>query len=258
MRWGDWIKVFDVKEAIGAHGAYAVGRFPTAVTGGEDRLLGLVVCTEHANPFHPLGDLIARGGKRKSRYADMLDQVVPLLPLWDARASDDQWNVGAFVVKELLAPGVADPVVGEEYDQGIFKDTFLFEPLHDLSDVPVGNFYGVEVSGPVLQNDRVLRIIGGQADFFMRGGLHPELVFHSFLQSPIAGLRCPPQLASMELDLHEKRLTALAVGPIMAVIHVDRPIEVVVGLAPFVSGGGHAAKIESFESASDAGKVSRF
>ena len=39
------IKVFDVKEAIGAHGAYAVGRFPTAVTGGEDRLLGLVVCT---------------------------------------------------------------------------------------------------------------------------------------------------------------------------------------------------------------------
>ena len=39
------IKVFEVKEAIGAHGAYAVGRFPTAVTGGEDCLLGLVVCT---------------------------------------------------------------------------------------------------------------------------------------------------------------------------------------------------------------------
>ena len=98
----------------------------------------------------------------------------------------------------------------------------------------------------------------GQADFFMRGGLHPELVFHSFLQSLITALRCPPQLASMELDLHEKRLTAFAVGPIMVVIHVDAPIEVVVGLAPFVSGGGHAAKIESFESASDAGEVSRF
>ena len=92
--------------------------------------------------------------RESAAHADMLDQVVPLLALWDARTSDDQWNVGAFVVKELLASGVADPVVGEEYDQGIFKDTFLFEPLHDLSDVPVGNFYGVEVSGPVLQNDR--------------------------------------------------------------------------------------------------------
>ena len=37
------IKVFDVKETIGAHGTYAVGRFSAAVTGGEDRLLGLVV-----------------------------------------------------------------------------------------------------------------------------------------------------------------------------------------------------------------------
>ncbi len=188
----------------------------------------------------------------------MLDQVVPPLALWDARASDDQWNVGSLVVKELLAPCMADPVVGEEDDQGIFEDTFLFEPFHDLTDVPVSDFYRVEVSGPVLQNDRVLRVIGGQVDVFVRCGLHPELLLHSLLQSLITALRCPPQLASMELYLHEKRLTAFAVGPIMAVIHVDVPVEVVVGLAPFVSGGGHAAKIESFESASDAGKVSRF
>ena len=36
------IKVFDVGNDR-SHGTYAVGRFSAAVTGGEDRLLGLVV-----------------------------------------------------------------------------------------------------------------------------------------------------------------------------------------------------------------------
>ena len=165
--------------------------------------------------------------------------------------------MGALVIKELLAPGVTYPVVGEEDDQGVFENPFLFESLHDLPDMPVGYPDGVQIGGPVAHQYRVSGVVGRKTDFFMRSGLHSKLVFHAFFQSLIAVFGSSPHLSPVKLDLHEKRLSLLAVGPIMPVVHLDVPIEVVVGLPPFLSGGGHAAVIEIRQTTPDAGVVSR-
>ena len=188
----------------------------------------------------------------------MLDQVVPLLPLWDARAPDDQWNVGAFVVKELLAPGGEfDPVVGEEYDQGVFKDTFRALPM-TCPTSPVGYFDGIEVSGPVAKNDGVVWIVGWQRDFFHEGWAASRIGFAFVSPKPGRSLCDAPCNLPPWSWTCMKKADRFAVGPVMAVVHLDLPIEVVVGFAPSLFGCGKTAEIVFFQSTSDTSEIACF
>ena len=81
-----------------------------------------------------------------------------------AGAADDEGDVRAFFVEELLAAGVADPVVGHEDDQRVRQLAFLLEAGEHSSDMGVGQADGVEVVGPILQQHRIARVVGRQGD----------------------------------------------------------------------------------------------
>ena len=73
--------------------------------------------------------------------------------------------MGALVVEELLAASVTDAVVGEKGDEGVLENAFPLQALHHFSNMPVRDPNGIEVGSPVLEHDRISRIIGRQNDF---------------------------------------------------------------------------------------------
>ena len=78
---------------------------------------GVNAASEEIPRFHPLGDRDPRDRQGRCSDVDVGDEVIAnrRFLTWGAH---DQGDMDALVVAELLAPGVADPVIGEEENPG--------------------------------------------------------------------------------------------------------------------------------------------
>jgi hypothetical protein len=134
--------------------------------------------------------------------------------------------VNSLLVKELFAPGMADAVIGHEKNHRLVKDPFPFQAVKDLADLAVGVTDRIKIPRPVIQQDRVRRIIRGQFQPIQRSG------GAQFLPQGVDPPRVAiPQFAPIQLDLGEKGLPRPASGPVVAVIHGGGPGEIVIGFA---------------------------
>ena len=160
----------------------------------------------------------------------------------------------ALVVQELLASGMADAVVREEDDQGIVEQPFGLQPLDDSAYMPVGDPHAVQIGCPIGQQERIARVVGRQDDIGrIRGAAQ---LLDDVLREVGVGFRgVASQLAAVQLDLHEERLPRLAPGPIVAVVHLRIPIEVVIRLAQADPRHRAAAEVETRQTAADARPV---
>ena len=174
-----------------------------------------------------------RQRERSGGHVDVLDQVVADDALGDARSAHDERNVCALVVEKLLAAGVADAVIGHEEHDGVVEQLLPLQPRDHIAHFLVRVPAAVEVVGPVLEDHRIARVVRREHD--VGGiGVRAEFLFHAVLPGRVRPL--PAVLAAVQLDLHEERLARLASGPVVAVVHLAVPLEVVVGLAEPVAG----------------------
>jgi hypothetical protein len=156
----------------------------------------------------------------------VFDQISARLSSLDSRPAQDQRNVKPLVVKELLPPGVADAVVGQKDHHGLVEYLFLLEPFQDIPHLHVGVTNGVQVGGPVVQQDWIAWIIGRKPDF-LGFGQRPK-------RSPSCRLPVAPLavLTAVEFDLREKWLSRFPSCPVVAVVQIlTFPLEVVVRFA---------------------------
>ena len=153
------VEITDIDELVRTEAADLLGGLVAAVAGGIRFLTLGIVGSEDVLALHPGGDAEAGGGEREGREVDLFNQVGPNDSGRDARAADDERDMGPFFVEELLAAGVADAVVGHEHDQRIRQLAFLFKAGEHAADVQVGQADGIEVIGPVLQEHRISRVI---------------------------------------------------------------------------------------------------
>ncbi len=79
----------------------------------------------------------------------MLDQVITSLSGRNARAADNQRDMSSLVIQKLLAPCVADAMVGEEHYQSVVQHAFVFQSFDHLTDVTVRQSHAVQIRSPV-------------------------------------------------------------------------------------------------------------
>ena len=257
--------VADVDELVRAQAADLLGGLVAAVAGGESLRARSVIRREDILALHPRRHAEAGGGEREGGEVDVFDEVRTDLADGDAGTADDERDMRTFFIKELLAAGVADAVVGHEDDQSVRQLAFLFEPGEHAADVQVGQADGVEVIGPVLQQHRVARVVGRQGDLAGVGD-GAQFTDDMFTKFHSGGFRAFTQFATVQLDLHEERLPGLAAGPVMRVVDGRIPLEVVVrlaeaaaraglGLLALAGVEGQATEVEVGQAAADAGIV---
>ena len=135
----------------------------------------------------------------------------------------------AFVVEELLPPGMADSVVGHEENDRVLEVALVFEPFDDVADEAVGEPNRVEVGRPVRQQDRIVRVVGRQLHV---GGIGPapQQLLDAIADPPERLERSAAVLSAGEVDLGEEGLAGSTVTPVGAVVHGLVPLEVVVRL----------------------------
>lgn len=249
------VEVAEVEMRRGAHRPDPIGGLAAAVPGGEGGLARRVVLRENVAALHPFRKLESRRREGDRGHVDVLDEILAHLPGGDAGAADDEGNVSAFVIEELLAPRMADAVVGHEDDERVLEQTLPFQPRHHLADVPVGEAHAVEVGRPIATHHRIVRIVGGQGDFVRIDDL-AEALPRLPLNGGVGGFALASQLAAVELHLHEEGLPFGAPGPIVAVVNRSVPVEVVVRFALAVPLDRKPAMVEAWNAAADAGVVS--
>ncbi len=116
---------------------------------------------------------------------------------------------------------------------GVVEQFLLLQPRDHVADFLVRVPAAVEVVGPVLKNHRVARVV--RREHHVRGlRVRAEFLCHAVLPGRVRSL--PAVLPAVQLNLHEERLTRLAPGPVVAVVHLAVPLEVVIGLAELVAG----------------------
>ena len=157
---------------------------------------------------------------------------------------------------------MTDAVVSHEDDERVFQQAFLFQPLHHAAHVQIGHACGVKVERPVVEDDRITRVVGRQRDLFRIGGA-AELGDHALFEGRSRLFIAFAQLAAVELHLHEEGLVAV-LRPVMAVVHLRVPFEVVVRLAEwrasplfFAIAQKPPGIVHAGQTAADAGVVAR-
>lgn len=224
-----WVAIADVEKAVGAERAQVFGGFIATIAGGEDLGAGLISFGKQIAALHGGRNGELGSGEREGCHVDLLDQVLADCAPGDAWATDDEGDVGAFIIEELFAAGMADAVVGHENDEGVREEVFFFEAGDDLADVMIGEADGVEVGGPVFEKDRVRWVVGGQGDAFRRGA-RAELLAGAGCEFTVGFEGVVAEFAAMKLHLHEEGFVT-TICPIMAVVDGRVPFEVVIGFA---------------------------
>ena len=112
----------------------------------------------------------------------MLNQILPFPPNRNSGTFDHKWNVSPLIIEKLFSAGMAYSMVCKKYDYRVIKYTFFFESFDNLSDMPVSNANRIEVSSPVSQKNRIIRVIRGQFNQIMRSWIKSELAYHSFFK----------------------------------------------------------------------------
>ncbi len=253
------VEVPDVEELLGADASESFNGFITTIACGKHVGARLIGGGEHILTLHGFWDGDLSCGQRECCHIDMLDEVGALGVGGDVRAGDDEGNVGALVVEELFAAGVADAVVGHEDDERVLFQALVLEPFEDGSDVVICEANGIEVGVPIGEDEGFSRVIGGEDEL-----VGVECRAEEFFGALVEVARCVgasfTKLASVELDLHEEGLIGFAKGPICVVVERSFPIEVVIGFSEgrtsFAEGG--SCMVEPDETASDAGVVAGF
>ncbi len=161
----------------------------------------------------------------------MLNQVAANNPPRNTWTSDDQRNMQPLVVTELLASGMADAVIGHEEDNGLIKNSFRLQSLDDLPNLAIGEADGIEVVGPIFQDDWIARVVRRKPDI-----LRIDLRSHQVEDLAIPGMMrtLAAVLTSMKLHLREEGLVGFSIPPIIGVVDGGVPFEVVIGLAETV------------------------
>ena len=150
----------------------------------------------------------------------------------DPGARDNERNVQAFVVQELLTASVTDPMIGHEQNERVVTNPFLVESVENLSDHGVGHADGIQISSPVTQNVGMIGVIGWQRDR-VDGGPAAELSLRrggNLL--PSVGILAA-KLPSGCLDLSKEGLALLSLRPVASIVDRRVPLEVVIGLSQF-------------------------
>ena len=221
------IEIADVLEQRGAHGAHSFYRLVAAIARAEDRAARLVVVGEYVARLHPVRYFDPRQPKGQRRHVNVLDGVPAHFAPGDSRSAHDERNAHPFVVQELLATRMADPVVGDEDEYRLLQVAGVGQSRDDPPHFPIGITHRVQIIGPVLEDDRIARVIGRQRDL-----LWGRVAAQGFLNTsrPLRVVAVAAVFASVELYLYEERLALLTFGPVHAVVDALVPLEVVVGL----------------------------
>ena len=132
------VAVSDIFEALSTHGPNTVIGLVAPVTGAYGKFARLGIRTEKRPGFHILGNIDPREVKRGGRQIDMENGILPHRAALDSsRSVNEKGNHHPLIIAVLLAPGMADPMVGDEKDNRVFKFTLLLQAVHDLPDLDV-------------------------------------------------------------------------------------------------------------------------
>ena len=86
-------------------------------------------------------------------------------------------------------------------------DFYSFQSGHHVANFLVSVPAAIEVVGPVLKDDRIAGVVGGQHDI---GGIGVGAEFFECPRLPVLVRSLSPVLAAVQLDLHEEGLAGLA------------------------------------------------
>ena len=88
--------------------------------------------------MHKIGNLNTGERKRCRREIDTADEfVTDNTSINLSGPSDDEWNMDATIIEELLASDMCTSVVAHEKDDGIVRESFIIESFEDLPDFPI-------------------------------------------------------------------------------------------------------------------------
>ena len=136
-----------------------------------------------------------------------------------------------FLVKKLLSPGMANPMIGHKKDHCVLQVSLGSESSHDVAHEFIGQFDAIQVGRPILPQNGMIGIVRRQGDLsrvyaFAKQFLHPSGELTALLDIASS------MLASGQMDLGEKRLARRPLAPVRIVVHAAIPLEIVIRLAP--------------------------
>ena len=221
------IEIADVFVAVRPHGANTVDRLPAPVARGEDRLPRTVVGRQNILCLHPGRHRQTRQSEGGGGDVDVFDGIVAHHALGQTRAAHDQGRADPFVIDELFAPGMTDPVVTQQKDIGLIQKALLLEVRENAPDFQIRDPQGVEILRMVAQQHRIPRVVGRQADGFGIQQLSENPARLGLMPLRVVAIFAPPKL-----QLAEERLSFVTSGPIPGrlVEHGPVPSEIVIRL----------------------------
>ena len=225
------VVIANVFVPVSADTTNTVGGFVAAVARGDNIFPLFPAGSDEHPPLHCRGRVDAPEPQRADGDVQEVDQVLAdrsrpvTFRLKLFRDAHHQRHMDASLVEKLLAARHGTPVIAEEKDDRIIRQTFLFQPLQDFSDFYVKMLHRVEIHRPFHPHAGVVRVIRGKFHLFGVDGILLEAV-----KGP---------MGFWKVDLSVERLSGFSLIPVGSVEYVFRK-EIKVGFprAPQAGRGG--------------------
>jgi len=164
-------EIADVFVAVATDTADAVVGFVAAVSGGEDVFSFLGIGAPEDMALEMGGRIDADHFQAGGGEVDHADEVIDDGGGFEAAGpADDEGDVDTAFVEELLAADVGAAVVAEEENDGVVGESVVCEPLENFADFFIEDLGGFEIIGPVPADERMIGVVGGQADLTVMSG----------------------------------------------------------------------------------------